>query len=632
MASVQSYLPLFVALIPILGSFAVMLAARRGERERTVATAATTLLTLAAALWQFALVRDGDVLSCGIRGCLGVGLRWRVDFVSACFSLVVAAVWFLSTVFAREYMAHEHSQTRFFSDSVFTLGTTLGVFVAGDLFTLFLFFELMTVSSYMLVIHEQNREAMSAGNVYLYMSVIGGLVLLGVVFILQYAAGHTRFEPMLAALVEKGISPWLVFVLTLVGFGVKAGLIPLHIWLPRAHPVAPAPASALLSALMIKTGAYGFFRFLYAIFSAPDGDPLFVFQQGFGYAFMWIGVVTMFIGAVMGILAGSMKKVLAYSSISQMGYILFALGTGAFLGSHGAAALAGAWLHSINHAFFKSFLFLLAGAVFLHTGELDFDKLGGLGKRMPWAFGFFLVAAASITGIPGFNGYVSKVLIHEGILEAYHIKHWPSLLWLERIFVFTGGLTAAYITKLWLKVFVAKPKEPWNGVQDISLRHKFVFGVYTAIVVFIGTQAQRVVNALGLPVVKEISFNPGDVDHLTHVPYWSGHEMQSALVSYAIAAAVLVLLWRFGDRLRVPQWLSVEYLVYKPLYRAAVKTVQGFGPWQAVLRPRGFAAGGEAKSTGQAQALGTESGLSGAAAVAVVAAVVLAIFLWYALF
>jgi formate hydrogenlyase subunit 3/multisubunit Na+/H+ antiporter MnhD subunit len=481
------------------------------------------------------------------------------------------------------------------------------------LLTLFVFFELMTFSSYLLVIHEQDREAMSAGNVYLYMSVIGGLILLAAVFVLQYAAGHTRFEPMLAALVTKGISPWLVLALVIGGFGVKAGLIPLHIWLPRAHPVAPAPASALLSALMIKTGAYGFFRFLFTILSAPDGDALFVFQQNFGYLFIWIGAGTMFAGAVMGIMSTSMKKVLAYSSISQMGYILFALGTGAFLGSHGAAALAGAWLHAINHAFFKSFLFLLAGAVFLHTGELDLDKLGGLRKQMPWAFGFFLVAAASITGVPGFNGYVSKVLIHEAILEAYHLHGWPMLLWLERIFVFTGGLTAAYITKLWLKTFVAKPKQSWDGVQDLSLRHKGVFAVYTAVVLFIGTQAQRVVNALALPVVGEIRFNPGDVDHLTHVPYWSGHEMQSALVSYAIAAAVLILVWKFGDRVKVPKWLSVEYLFYKPVFRAA----QGF------VERRG------AEGEGTKEAAGASLSIDGAGAAAVVLAVVLVIFLWY---
>lgn len=613
MAFLINYLPVAVVLIPLLGSLAVALAARRGERTRSITASFISLLTLITTIWQFMMVKSGEVLSCSIPGCLGIGLRWRVDFVSACFSVVVAAVWFFATVFGREYMAHEHSQTRFFTDSVFTLGTTLGVFVAGDLLTLFLFFELMTFASYLLVIHEQDRQALSAGNVYLYMSVFGGLILLAVVFIMQYASGHTRFEPMLHMLVEKGISPWVVLALVVGGFGVKAGLIPLHIWLPRAHPVAPAPASALLSALMIKTGAYGFFRFLYTVLSVPDGDPLFAFQQSFGYLFIWIGAVTMFIGAIMGIMNNSMKRILAYSSISQMGYILFALGIGAFLGSRGASALAGAWLHTINHAFFKSFLFLLAGALFLHTGELDLDKLGGLKKQMPWAFAFFLVAAASITGVPGFNGYVSKVLIHEAILEAHHLVGWPSLLWLERVFVVTGGLTAAYITKLWLKAFWAKPKVNWEGVQDISVRHRLVFGAYTVIVLFIGTQAQRIVDALALPVVSEIYFHPEDIHHLNHVPYWSGHELQSALVSYAIAAIVLFLVWKYGQRVRVPRWLSVEYLVYKPVSRLFVGLVRAYE----------F---GTRSEVGEGSAE-----LGGSFAVALCLAVILVIFLGWAL-
>src|SRR5690606_19619891 len=133
---------------------------------------------------------------------------------------------------------------------------------------------------------------------YLYMSLVGGLILLAAIFIIQYAAGHTRFEPMIQALVEKGISPWLVMALVIGGFGVKAGIIPLHIWLPRAHPVAPAPASALLSALMIKTGAYGFFRFLYLLLTAPEGSSLLGYQQTFGYLLIWIGAVTMFVGAL----------------------------------------------------------------------------------------------------------------------------------------------------------------------------------------------------------------------------------------------------------------------------------------------------------------------------------------------
>lgn len=624
----MSYLPMMVVLVPIIGSIAVYYAARYGERYRSIATGTVSSLTLALAVWQFVLVQQGHTLACGVEECLGVGLRWKVDFVSAFFSVVVAAVWFLATVFAREYMAHEHSQTRFFSDSIFTLGSTLGVFVAGDLFTLFLFFELMTFAAYMLVIHEQDRDSMSAGNVYLYMSVAGGLILLAAIFILQYVAGHTRFESALQALITHGISPWLVLAMVIGGFGVKAGLIPLHIWLPRAHPVAPAPASALLSALMIKTGAYGFFRFLYVFLSVPESDTLFAYQQSFGYLFIWIGAITMFAGAIMGILNNSMKKILAYSSISQMGYILFGMGTGAFLGSRGAAALAGSWLHAVNHAFFKSFLFLLAGAIILHTGELDLNRLGGLRKRMPWTFGFFLVAAAAITGVPGFNGYVSKTLIHEAIVEAYHLHGWSSLIWLERIFTVTGGLTAAYITKIWAKTFLQKPRQNWDGVQDISMRHRIVFGVYSIIILLIGTQAQGVVNRLAIPVVSSFSFNLHDVEHLHHVPYWTGHALSSVLVSYAIAGLVLAVVWKYADRITLPKWMSVEYLFYKPVYRAAIRMVEGFSIWKVGGKQVGTV-NVEPSADTQAQVVQKGEPVGDSFAIAVVVAVVLIVFLLF---
>ena len=569
-----SRIPLVLVLLPLVGAFGVVGAARFGDRWRSRMANAITFATLIVALWQFYLVQQGTVLVYVLEGFMEFGLRWRVDFVGAIFSVVVAAVWFLATVFAREYMAHEHSQTRFFGFWTFTLGATLGVFVAGDLFSLFLFFEAMTFAAYVLVIHEEDRESLRAGNIYLYMSVAGGLALLAVIFLLQFVVGATGFQPALHLIIEQGINPWLVVIVLIGGFGVKAGMIPLHIWLPKAHPVAPAPASAVLSAIMIKTGAYGFLRMLFVVLSVPDGDPLFAFQQNFGYMFIWIGAITMFVGAIMGILNDSMKKVLAYSSISQMGYILFALGSGVMLGSRGAFGFAGAWMHMINHAFFKSFLFLLAGAVFLHTGELDLDKLGGLRKQMPFAMGFFLIAAASITGIPGFNGYVSKILIHEAILEAYHLLEWPSLLWLERIFVVTGGLTAAYISKIWIKAFFGKARNDWSHVKDLSTSHIRVFGTYTAIVVTIGVFAQRMVDRLVIPAASLMPFEQGDLAHVGHVPFWGSHELMSPIISYAIAVAVLLLLWKFGKHIVVPRWLSVEYLVYKQLYNGSLGIIR----------------------------------------------------------
>ena len=267
MSEAVSILPLVLVLLPTLGTGAVVLAARYGQHLRSQVTNFVMFATFVAACWQFYIVQQGTELVYALEGFMEFGLRWRVDFVGATFSVVVTLVWFLATVFARDYMAHEHHQTRFFAFWTFTLGGTVGVFVAGDLFSLFLFFEAMTFAAYVLVIHEQDRESMRAGNVYLYLSIAGGLALLGVIFLLQFVVGATGFEPALHLIVAKGISPWLILVMLIGGFGVKAGMLPLHIWLPKAHPVAPAPASAVLSAIMIKTGAYGFLRLLYVVLS-----------------------------------------------------------------------------------------------------------------------------------------------------------------------------------------------------------------------------------------------------------------------------------------------------------------------------------------------------------------------------
>jgi len=185
------------------------------------------------------------------------------------------------------------------------------------------------------------------------------------------------------------------------------------------------------------------------------------------------------------------------------------------------------------------------------------------------------VAAASITGIPGLNGYASKIVIHEAILEAYHFLGWPSLLFLERVFVVTGGLTAAYISKIWIKTFFGKAKRDWSEVTDLSRSHRLIFGAYLVIVLAIGVFPQRAVDKLVIPAARLLPFYQGDLDHLGHVPFWGSHEVMSPLTSYAIAAVVLLLLWKFGKYIRVPRWLSVEFLVYRQVYNGSRAGIRG---------------------------------------------------------
>ncbi len=557
------FLPIFITMLPAFGALIVSLFGEEHERQRDNWVTFICTITTALAFLLFAAVIELGVVQYSLPWFLGFGLTFRVDFIGGLFAAVVTLVWLFASILAREYMGHEENRNRFYTFFTLTLGATAGVFLAGDLFSLFLFFEVMTFAAYVLVIHTESEAALRAGSVYLYMSIVGGLSLLGVVFLLEHVAGTTSFTPLLDVITANGINPWLILGAIIVGFGVKAGMVPLHVWLPKAHPVAPAPASALLSALMIKAWAYGFMRFLLTILT-PIQEELWYYPQQFGYLFLWLGVGTMLAGAVMAVLSTSMKRLLAYSSISQMGYILFALGAAAFLGTRGAFGFAGAWMHMINHAFYKSFFFLLAGAVVLKTHALDFDKLGGLRRQMPWAFGFTLVAAAAITGIPGLNGYVSKILIHEAILEAEHLVNWPSLVWLERLFVVGGGLTAAYITKLWVRVFCGASKGKASHTEDISLSSRVLFGVYSVILLGIGLFAQTRVSQLVLPAAITYPFAAVDLAHLGEVPFWHVKELLSPLKAYAIGLPVLFLVTRFESQLHALPDLSMEALVLRP--------------------------------------------------------------------
>ena len=229
MAGWINNLPIIVAVVPLVGSAVVSYTVRRGDTVPAGLTGLISFITLTLTWWQFLLVRQHGILTCGLPGSLGLSLNWRVDFIGAFFSVVVAAVWFLATIFAREYMEHEHSQTRFFASSIFTLGSTLGVFVAGDLFTLFLFFEMMTFAAHLLVIHEQERESMSR-NVYLH-EPCRRIDSTRVIFILQFASDTQGLNQCCGPTEQAYLLGWF-FCWSSVDSS-KGWHDSLHIWLPR---------------------------------------------------------------------------------------------------------------------------------------------------------------------------------------------------------------------------------------------------------------------------------------------------------------------------------------------------------------------------------------------------------------
>jgi hypothetical protein len=382
---------------------------------------------------------------------------------------------------------------------------------------------------------------------------------------------------------------WAASALLILGFGVKAGMLPVHVWLPDAHPVAPSPASALLSGVMIKAGAYGIFRTLLVLMRPEVSEHLeesaWHFTSQLGLVVLWIGIVTMFIGVMMALGQSNAKRMLAYHSVSQMGFILAGLGAAAYLGAHGAMGVAGGLYHVVNHALFKGALFLGVGAVFFRTGELDMYKLGGLWRRMPLTFLFTLIAAFGITGVPLFNGFVSKCLIHHSLVEAMELHHLASLGIAEKIFVVTCGGTACSFIKLIGFVFLGKPKQEYGPeVKDAPPRMLAGMGLLAAAIITLGLAPQLLLRGIFAPGLHTWGLHSDLLEHYLEVQYLSAADLSTLIVPFTLGPLIFVVGMKFGlFHLHIPKWIGVDYW-YRKAASGLITTCSFVDEWYELVR------------------------------------------------
>lgn len=408
-AEITSLVPMFVALFPMAMTIAIYYVQKESEKLRNNLSVLTTVVTFIAVASMYPqVVIEGKVLTFELFEIIpGMGFvgTFRVDVLSFCLAGISSFIWMLATIFSVDYMSHEHAQNRYYPTLIFTLGACLGIFTAGDFFTLFIFFELMSVISYVLVVHEENEEALKAGYKYIIMTIIGGLsLLLGVINTFELA-GSVGLDQV-GLITEPTGMALATFVAFLIGFGMKAGMFPLHVWLPDAHPVAPAPASALLSGIMLKTGAYGMFRVIFHVFS-----PQLLQETNWIFIITVLAIITILLGSAVALTQYDLKRRLAYSSIGQMGYVMLGM---SILTEH---AIIGSIFHIFSHAFMKGCLFLCAGAIIVKTGNRDIRQMGGMGIKMPVTMVAFTTAALAMIGIPPLNGFLSKWNLALGALD-----------------------------------------------------------------------------------------------------------------------------------------------------------------------------------------------------------------------
>ncbi len=573
-----SLLPVYIVLLPLFGA-ALAALLRRHEAWRNLAAVLTSGGVFLLCTLLFLTVLSGTV-TLAWPEFLGLGLFFQVDLFSALFALFTSLIWFLATLFSWTYMAHEHRRTRYYVFLLITLTGCIGVFLAGDLISLFVFFEIMSLISYVLVIHTETEEAMAAGRSYLYLSIIGGLSLLAGIILLHFATGTTALAPQQELLEQSGSVRYLILLSLIVGFGIKAGMVPLHVWLPKAHPVAPSPASALLSGIMIKTGAYGIIRVVNLVIAPAAGEHgHWLLANTMGYIIIWIAIATMFSAALMALFQTNIKRILAYSSISQMGYILMGVGCAAYLGYDGGLAFGSFSYHILNHAFFKAGMFMMAGAIYARTHELELSRLGGLARSFPFTTGAFLVAALGISGFPGFNGYISKTLLHHAIVEAYEHHHLLSLNLAEKLFMFTSILTVCYIFKLFTGVFFGARPEHLQKLPREPFLERIVFTVFAAVIIFLGNAPMLILERAIVPAAGSFIYGSLSVGYLLKQQFLNPKDLAGVLIPIFCGLALLYLMKRLHlfSRTRFPFWLSVDRHVYAPAsrYSLALFTAAG---------------------------------------------------------
>lgn len=507
-----------------------------------------------------------------------LGLHLEPDGFRRVYLPVISLMWMMTLLLSDEYFAHYHNRNRYYFFNLMTLGATVGVFLAADLFTALIFFEIMSFTSYTWVIQEETPGAVRAANTYLAVAVIGGLAALMGLFLLQHTLGTTEISKLyeLAQSCPDRGTLYAAGGCILFGFGAKAGMFPLHIWLPKAHPVAPAPASALLSGVLTKSGVFGILAISCNLFRH---DP------AWGTLILLLGTVTMVLGAVLALLSIDLKRTLACSSMSQIGFILIGIGMMGLLGEEGALAARGTLLHMLNHSLFKLVLFLCAGVVYMNLHQLDLNEIRGFGRKKPILMLAFLLGAAGIGGIPLLNGYVSKTLLHESIVEGAAL-YGGSLRVIEWLFLISGGLTVAYMTKLFVAVFVEKhpnrqaefdgKKRCMNALSTAAL------GISALLLPLLGLTAEISMNRIA--ELGTDFFHAGAPEHA--VQYLSLENLKGAAISVAIGAAVYLLVVRKLLRKNgtyvdvLPKKLDLENGVYRPLLLQWLPAVLG---WFAAL-------------------------------------------------
>ena len=581
----------FILMILVFFPFAMglisWLTGRGSKKGRDVLIIIVTAIEMGLCIALIPFVSDGNDFHW--HAFAGLGIHLRGDGFRTVMALIAGYVWFFTTILSPGYFnkIKSRNRNRYYMFMLWTLGATMGIFLSANLYTTFIFFEVMSFTSYVLVIHHETPKVIDASKSYVAFAVFGGLATLMGLFFLQARLGTLEMDAMIDAIQTTGTSDVTMMwscALVLVGFAVKAGMFPLHTWLPRSYPAAPDPATALLSAVLSKAGIFGMF--------VLTGQIL-LHNLPWGLALVLFGIASALLGGIMGILSDDLKKTIACSSMSQIGFIITGIGMQGVLGHHNALAVRGSILHLLNHSLIKLTLFMVVAVIFMNIGKLKLNDVKGFGRKKPalmFAAGF---AILGVIGVPLWNGYVSKTLIHESMVEFVEMSHGTGWAYgfksLEVLFIIAGGMTCCYMLKIFFAVFVEKNNDPAKQAE-FDANKKYMSPAVTVILIISAAILPVIgvipnITADGIADIAQGFLHGHSPEHAVH--YFSWVNISGTLKSLGGGVAAYLIIVRLGMRRKQadgkkayidawPQKLDLEEKVYRPLLLTILPFVGAF--------------------------------------------------------
>ena len=447
-------LPVFVA-IPLATAFLLPIFGKKGK---AIATVLANLATISLVVLAVASVGQSRVYEIG-KWSIPLGINLVLDGLSSLLLLAIGVVSAAAMLFSARYMEQYTAKSKYLSLFMLMVAGMNGVVLSGDIFNLFVFLEIASLASYALVAFGCEHEELEASFKYMVLGSIGSIFILFAVALVYGNTGSLNMAYISKAIQSTGLNKGLTFALGLfiVGFGLKAALVPFHAWLPDAHPSAPAPISAMLSGVIIKSlGVYALARIIFNVFGVSI--PI-------GWLLVALGLLSMVAGAFLAIGQWDLKRLLAYSSISQVGYVILGIGLGGLIiardGNVAWASLAilGGLFHLVNHAVYKSLLFLTSGSIQMSTGTRQLKEMGGLAGKLPFTRASCTIASAAIAGIPPFSGFWSKLILVIAAVQAH-------FYWVAAIIVFVSLCTLIMYLKVQRYVFLGELPENLKDIKE----------------------------------------------------------------------------------------------------------------------------------------------------------------------